>query len=282
MVDTEKVEVIDKDDSTKYKRPKYVNTTILENNSKPAFIMRIAGGLIDAFCMILVVFGLYYLFTLSSMGNGLRKYSREMLLIQDNYKVSELIEGSGETYGHKVHENEEGYASYTSYTVHDADETGYKYVVIDNENISKEVADAYKAAVKNDKYYSDCSFNYRLVEYGITMLAGFISTSIFLLVIPLTNKRRATLGKLFAGTMLIDSKYIVPAKWYQIVGRYSFQFLIEGALPYLFISFYTVLAIPALLVLIMLFSRKEGRTLHDYVSRTKVIDRRTFVPLSDL
>ena len=282
MIKEENVEVVNKDDSIKKERPKYVNTTILEDNSKPPFIMRIAGGMIDAFCMIAVVFGLFLLFNISPLANPLKKYNREMLIIEDNYKVTELIEGSGETYGHKVHENEEGYAAYTSYIVHDADETGYKYVVVNDENVSKEVQQAYIKAVNNDKYYSDCSFNYRLVEYGIYMLAGFISTSAFLLVIPLTNKRRATLGKLFAGTMLIDSKYIVPAKWYQVVGRYSFQFLIEGALPFLFINWFTALAMPALLVIIMLFSRKEGKTLHDWVSRTKVIDKRTYVPLSEL
>lgn len=279
MEENKSVEVVD--EPLKKERPKYVNTTTLEDNSKPPFIMRIAGGFIDTLLMVGVTFGLFMLFTISPMGNGLKKYNREMIIVEDNYKVTELVEGSGETYGHKVYENEEGYSAYTSYVVHDADETGYRYVVVNNESISKEVQDAYKVAVNKDKYYSDCYFNYRLIDYGITMLAGFISTSAFLLVIPLTNKRRATLGKMFAGTMLIHSKYIVPAKWYQVVGRYSFQFLIEGALPFLFINWFTVGAMPLLLVIIMLFSRKEGKTLHDWVSRTKVIDRRTYVPLSE-
>ena len=265
----------------KSERKKFVNTTNLPNNSKPHFMMRIAGGLIDLACTTLLTFGLYFLLTLSPMGNASKHYTNEMIRIQDDYKVTELVEGSGETYGHKVHENEEGYGAYTTYLVHDADETGYKYVVVDNEQISDEVKTAYTTAVKNDKTWSDYNFNRRLIEYGLTMLAGFVSLSGFLLVIPLTNKRRATLGKLFAGTMLIHNKYMVPAKWYQVVGRFTFQYLIEGALIYLFIGYWTVLAVPVVLFLISVISKKSGRTLHDYVSVTKVIDKRTYIPLSD-
>ena len=108
---------------------------------------------------------------------------------------------------------------------------------------------------------------------------------IFLLMVPLLNKRRATLGKLFAGTQLINSKYYVPAKWYQVLGRFFFQFIVEGALPYLFLSGFTIilpiLLIPGVLFIITLIDRKNGRTLHDFVSVTKVIDKRTYIPLSE-
>lgn len=254
---------------------------ILKPNSKPFWSMRIAGGLIDLFLMFLATMGLFYAFSSSPMGNSLRNYSREMALIAEDYKLVEFIEGSDETVGYKVHENQPEFAGYTTYLVHDADETGYKYVVINNGNISKELQSAYTKAVKADKKYSNLSFDYQLVEYGITMLAGFISMATFLLVIPLCNKRRASLGKLFAGTQLINSKYQVPAKWYQVTWRFIFQFLIEGALPYLFIYGWTTLAMPILLFIISLIDREHGRTLHDFVSRTKVIDKKTFKPLSE-
>lgn len=256
------------------------NIKELPPNTKAHWSMRIAGGLIDLCLMFMSTIGLFFLIGLTPLANGMKKYQNLMVMVQDNYKVTELVEGSDETYGHKVYENEESYASYSKNLVHAADETGYQYVVVDNETISEEVAKAYAAAVKADADYSTYSFNYRLIEYGLTMLAGFVATAVFLLVIPLTNKRRATVGKLFAGSQLIDSKYQTRAKWYQVMGRYSFQFLIEGALPYLFISGWTAIAIPALLLLISLINKKDGRTLHDLVSRTKVIDKRTYLPLS--
>ena len=115
------------------------------------------------------------------------------------------------------------------------------------------------------------------------MLGAFISMGLFTIMVPLLNKRRASLGKLAAGTMLINSKYQVPAKWYQIVGRFLFSFFIEFALPYLFcsgISIFLMFIVPTLLFIISLIS-KQGRTLHDFISRTKVIDFKTFVPLSE-
>ncbi len=260
---------------------KYFNTTNLPDNSKPHFMMRLASGLIDLCLLVLTIFGLFYLFSMTPIGNGLKKYNREMILIQDQYKITELVEGSDETYGRKVYENEEDYKAYMSYIVHDADETGYRYVVINNENIPQEVVNAYNAAVKADKTYSDYSFNYRLIEYGITMLAATVSSSIFLLTIPLVNKRRATLGMLFAGSQLIHHKYFVPAKWYQILGRFFFQLLIELALPYLFLSGFTMLVVPLILLIISAIDRKNGRTLHDFVSVTKIIDKRTYIPLSE-
>ena len=264
---------------------KHVNTTTLPDNSKPHFMMRIAGGLIDLCCLVLAIFGLFYLLTLSPMGNGLRENKEAMVFIQDKYKVTELVEGSGETYGHKVYENDPAYGAYTTYLVHEADETGYKYVVVDNETISDEVKAAYKAAVSADETYKNCAFDYNLIQYGITCLAGFISMGIFLLMVPLLNKRRATLGKLFAGTQLINSKYFVPAKWYQVLGRFLFQFVVEGAIPYLFLTGVTIivpiLLIPAVLFIITLIDHKNGRTLHDFVSVTKVIDKRTYIPLSE-
>ena len=265
--------------------PKHVNTTTLPDNSKPHFMMRIAGGLIDLCCIVLAIFGLYNLFAISAMGNGIRENQHAIMYVSDNYKVQELVEGSGETYGHKVYENDPSYGLYTTYVVHEADSTGYKYVVIDNETISDEVKAAYKAALSKDETYKNCSFDIRLIQYGITCLSGFISMGIFLLMVPLLNKRRATLGKLFAGTQLINSRYFVPAKWYQVLGRFLFQFFIEGALPYLFLTGFTIilpiLLIPGVLFIITLFDRKNGRTLHDFVSVTKVIDKRTFIPLSE-
>jgi uncharacterized RDD family membrane protein YckC len=247
-------------------------------NKPSGWIMRVAAGLIDFCLIVLSIFGLNQIFNNTGMGHAADKLRVQMILIQDEYKLDHLVEGSDETYGHKVYEGEEEYSNYTTYVVHTDEEINY--VVVNNETISKEVITAFNKAVKSDKTYSNLSFDYRLINYGISMLSCFIAQSIFLLTIPLVNKYRATPGKLLAGTMLINNKYETPARWYQIVGRFSFQYIIESALPYLFLNMWVLIVVPAVLFLITLTNKKR-RTIHDFVSRCRVIDKRTFTPISE-
>ena len=151
---------------------------------------------------------------------------------------------------------------------------------MNNETISAEVIKAFNNAVKKDKTFSNLSFDYRLINYGISMLSCFIAESIFLLTIPLVNKYRATPGKLLAGTMLINNKYETAARWYQIVGRFAWQYIIESALLYLFLNMWVLLVAPLVLFLITLTNKKR-RTIHDFISRSRVIDKRTYTPISE-
>lgn len=253
-----------------------------EYNKKPFWTARIAGGLIDLCLLFLSVLGLNQLFLMTPIGAKLQYYTNEMVLIQDEYKLKTLVEGSDETYGHKVYENEDAYPTYKGYLVHDPDETEYCYIVVNNSTISTEVSNAYNKAIKADKTYNNYMFDYRLITYGVTMLSGFIAEAVFLLTIPLVNKRRATIGKFAAGTQVVDSKYQTPARWFQIVGRFAWQFIIESALIYLFLNsmILMVLITPVALFLITLLNKK-GKTLHDFISRTMVIDKKTFLPINN-
>ena len=58
------------------------------------------------------------------------------------------------------------------------------------------------------------------------------------------------------------------------------MFLVESCLPYFFLAEYTLLVVPLILVIILLFN-KDNRTLHDFVSQVKVIDKRTFVDTTE-
>ena len=255
----------------------------LEPNKKPHFMMRIAGGVIDVCLFFLAVFGLSKLFTVTPLTDSYKNYANQITMVADSYKLTPLVEGSEETYSYKLYESEENYSDNTKNKIIYFDEEKQShYVVVDNQNISDEVKKATDSAITSDKNYKNLSFDYRLVEYGLMMLAGFIAGSILLLLVPLLNKRRATLGKLAAGTMLINSKYETRARWYQIVGRFAFQYLIEWAALYLLISSMLLyfLIVPAALYLISLFSKK-GRAIHDFVSRTMVIDAKTFLPLEE-
>lgn len=253
-----------------------------EANKKASVAGRIAGGLIDISLLFMSIFGLSRLFLATPMTNPLRDYESKINTVIDKYKLTPLVEGSDETVAHKVYEGEEGYTTKDHNVYLDEDKNQY-YVVIDNETISTEVSLATSNALKADKEYKNLSFDYSLMEYGYMAIAGFIAEAVFLLVVPLVNKRRATLGMLAAGTMLVDSKYQTRARWFQVVGRFAFQFIIESALIYLFLSSFLLvfLIVPTVLFLISLIDRKKGRTLHDFISRTMLIEAKTFLPITE-
>lgn len=273
LASKEELKQFDKDEAIRIQGP----------NHKPHFMMRIAGGVIDVCLFFLAVFGLSRLFMVTPITSSLKNYENQITMVVDNYKLTPLVEGSEETYSYKLYETEENYSNNTKNKVIYFDEEKQShYVVVDNQNISEAVQKATDKAFKADKNYKNLSFDYSLVEYGLMMLAGFIAGSILFLLVPLVNKRRATLGKLAAGTMLINSKYETRARWYQIVGRFAFQYLIEWAALYLLISSMLLyfLIVPIVLYIISLFNKK-GRAIHDFVSRTMVIDAKTFVPLEE-
>ena len=251
-------------------------------NVKASVIGRIAGGLIDTSLVFMSIFGLSRLFLATPMTNPLRDYEAKINTVIDTYKLTPLVEGSDETVAHKVYKTEEGYTEKDHNVYYDEAVSEY-YVVIDNETISSEASLATSKAIKSNGEYKNLSFDYSLMEYGYMALAGFIAYAVFLLIVPLVNKRRATLGKLAAGTMLIDSKYQTRAKWYQVVGRFAWEYLIEAALIYLFLSsmLLHLLIVPTVIFIITLIDRKKGRTLHDFVTRTMVIESKSFLPLSE-
>ena len=257
--------------------------------NKPAYwAQRIASGIIDMCLLFLASWGLYQLFLLSGLGDSLKVETRAMQEVADYYKLEPLTE-SGETYGYKLYFGEEGYddEKYQNYIVYTEAETEKQYKVVDYPEVTDACVAAYKKAVVENPKYSNASFNYQLKNYGIVVLAGGIAEVVFLLVIPLTNKSRATVGKLAAGLMVINKKYQVEARWYQMVGRLIWTLSIESALPLLFVKIGSLsptislmLVVPPILFIITLLN-KDRCTLHDFVARTRVIDKRTYVPLNE-
>ena len=263
---------------------------VITDPNRPAHrSQRIAAGLIDLCLLFLSVWGLYRAFISSGLGDSLRQESIRMQRVADQYKLVTLLPDSEETYGYKLYEGEEGYddEKYQNYIVY-PDVEGRNYKVINYPGVTDELAAAYEKAVTNDQTYKSSLFNYQMCDFGIIALAGGISETVLFLVIPLLNKNRATLGKLSAGLQVINSKYIVRAKWYQMTGRYLWVYAVESALPLLFLpsvgflsnTIMTFTVVPIVLFLITL-TNKDRRTLHDFVCRTRVIDKRTFVPLDE-
>ena len=251
--------------------------------NRPAhWSQRIAAGIIDICIIFMAIFGLYRLFVITALGNGMRDNFYEMQRIRDNYKLVALLPESDETIGYKLYETDPSFndEKYKDYVIYNYGETPYKIVNFDSSTDA--LKQAYVNAVTNDQYYKNYSFNYRLCDFGVMALAAAVSETIFLFVVPLINKRRATLGKLAAGIQVIHYRYQIEATWYQMLGRFLWVYIIETVLPYLIISNALILAlvVQPLMFVITLFT-KDHRTIHDYISRTMVIDKRTFIRLTE-
>lgn len=257
---------------------------VVEPNKAAHWSMRIAGALIDICLIFLGLMGFRYLFNMTPMGTALNDNNYAALRISDDYKLQHLVEGSDETFGHKLYEGEEKYDVYikNGYLEYQEEDTLKKYVVVVNDNPSKEIQSAFSKAVNADERFKNYTFNARLIEFGIVAISGTCSEIIFVLAIPLISKKRQTIGKMAAGTMVINSHYQSEAKWYQMLGRFFFILIIESLIPCFFISsvIWTPVVVSIILFLISL-TNKDRRTIHDFVCRTKVINKRTFVKLAD-
>jgi len=242
-------------------------------NSKPNFPTRAVGGLID----ILLVFILFIAFQSMIMATPMRDsynhFRNQVIEVQDEYKLST-------DYGHKVYEGEQDYSKYEQY-LHHEDEQGI-YVVVNNTNLTEETIKKYTEALKGDNRYNAALFNYKLIDYGFTMFEVGIAEIILLLIIPLVNKRRATIGKFAANSALFYPRRETYAKWWQILLRFFFSLIVETAFPALFLnSVFVMLIVIAINLIVMLISKNTFRTIRDYISTTMVIDNSTYKALID-
>ena len=146
------------------------------------------------------------------------------------------------------------------------------------EEFAKEEYESYTTKVKESDDYKSANFNMRLMNYLIILLSGGVVEILFLFIIPLLNKRRATLGEIFSEQGLFSIKYEEYARWYHLLIRFLFIFIFESALPYLFLDFYSFIVMPVLFLIIASIGSK-GRNLHDLISRTMKIDKKSYTPL---
>ena len=250
-----------------------------EYNKKPRLLARILSALVDMFLIFLCGFFVMQIEMKTPISNDYRTLRDELITIVDNTKLDT-------SYGHKLYEDEENYSSYSNYHIYlESDDTnekcGKNYVVIDNSDNSDEVKSAYQTAIKENGTYQSKYLTYRAIYFGLTMIAVGSSELVLLFIIPLTNKRRATLGKYAAMTTLIHTNE-TNAKWWQILIRFLFVLIVESALPLFYLSeFGTIIVVGITNLVITLISRKTGRTLRDYVSFTRIIDKNSFKPINE-
>ena len=243
-----------------------------KENCNAPFILRFISLIIDTAIILLASFGFQQLLMLSPIKDSMEYQTHTMGEISDHYKlVSEI---GVMTY--LTDENRDQYKNYIIYT----DELGLEFVVTNVDNPTPDNVSKYKELIKNDPTYQTANSNYNRINYGVLCLVFFTSEIIFLLFVPLFNKRRATIGELCCSTLCFNVKRSVKANGLNLIGRFLFIFIIETALPCLILGELTLIFIPLIRIAVMAIS-KERRCLSDFVSHTMHIHKDNYYPVVD-
>ena len=244
-------------------------------NLKPRLLARVLTALVDIFLVFLLGFLLLTLELSTPISNKYNSLRSELIQMNDSAKLET-------NYGYKFYEDQEGYSRYiTIYTEYvetdtSSEKNGQKYVVLNNENISSEVKAAFEKSLKENAVYQDKFITYHAIYFGLEMLAIGSVELVMFFVIPLINKRRQSLGGFAAITCLISNKES-KVKWWQLLVRFLFILIVETALPLYFITQIGALLIVVVVnIVVMFISKNSYRTLRDYVSATRIIDKNTY------
>ena len=117
-------------------------------------------------------------------------------------------------------------------------------------------AEAISNALNGNDEYRNEVFAANLHGYILNSVACLGAETIFLLIIPLSNKNRATLGKQLTGVMVFDPRRQARATWYQAVFRFLFAYLFDSLTLYLFTGVLTFLLVPVLRLIQILLNKK--------------------------
>ena len=128
------------------------------------------------------------------------------------------------------------------------------------------------ASLNADAEYRDEVFTANLYGYLLKGLAVFLAEALFLLVIPLANRDRMTVGKRLTGIMPFNEKRQSRAAWFQLLYRFLFVFIIDSMVLYLFTGTLSFLAVPVLRLAEMLTIRKN-KTICDAVTGIMIIEK---------
>ena len=242
-------------------------TINIEMNSKPYLGKHLLSILFDVGILFLLFFLLNLGFLNSKVADAYHRHTQTYTQIEDKYKLE-----SGVGLKKWVDELE----NTGDFVVYLDEETSREYIVVVDKQASSEALTTYSKLLKEDESYQEAKFAAGLQSYAISVLSCSISEILLFLIIPLCNTQRATGGQLLTGISLISPGRQSYAKWYQIVGRFLFIFIIESCFIYLWVGIYTFFLIPILDLIVMLLN-KRNRSLMDYISGTMAIEKMSYM-----
>ena len=245
----------------------FSKTVELGENHKALWPKRLIAGALDAVLLFLTSYLLFFIANKTPIAGNARSYKEKMTIIEDEAKLD-----TGYGYKVVVNKGEEG-----GYLLHYDEANNEYYIVKNTEYPSSEITTEYKTIINANTEYSELQFSYSINNYGMLFGAGFIAELIFFFVVPVVNKRRATVGQLLCGLQLISTKRMDRAAWYQLLGRFFFIYIVESAIPYFIMGLWVIVVVPLATIIIRYFN-KENRSLYDFISFTRLIEAATFVP----
>ena len=136
-------------------------------------------------------------------------------------------------------------------------------------------AEAINESLRNNAYYLDEQFAANLHGYLLKALAGFLSLSAVVLVVPLVSPTRGTPGKLMTRIMPFSERKRTRASRGSIVARFLFIFFIESLFLYLFTGVYTFLLVPVIRLIEILLNKKN-KTICDAISGVMIIENLSY------
>ena len=131
-----------------------------------------------------------------------------------------------------------------------------------------------KALDQNETYQYEL-FAANLHGYLLKAGACFLSEALILLVIPLLNHNRQTLGKLMTGVMPFHETRQSRIKWYQVFFRFLLVFLFDSLVLYLLTGTLTFLLVAVLRLMEMLLNKKN-KTLWDAMTGVMIIEKLSY------
>ncbi|MBR5343954.1 MAG: RDD family protein [Oscillospiraceae bacterium] len=138
-------------------------------------------------------------------------------------------------------------------------------------------AEALSKALNADTEYRDELLAANLQGFLLKAAACFPAEALVLLVFPLSGKYRTTPGKRMTGIMPFNERRRSRATWPQIVYRFLFVFLIDSLFLYFFTGGdVTFLLVPVLRLTEMLLNGKDHKTVCDFVTGIKIIEKLSY------
>lgn len=249
------------------------NPIDIEPNSKPMLFKRILSYLTDLSITFVLFFCLNLLVLASPMANTLYKYKEEMIQYSDSAK---LETGYGNI--QYIEDNEvKSYEDDNYYVYKDNLDKNYIVKNLDKESLTSEIIEAYSAKM-NDQKFKDLKFGYDLHSFALVAFSFIVVESIMFLVVPLVNKKRATVGQMLCGVSLFAVKRMSYAKWYHVLFRFFYVLIVETLLAYLVSGIIGILCYMIISFIITILS-KNYKTIRDYISMTMLIDSNSYSPI---
>ena len=133
----------------------------------------------------------------------------------------------------------------------------------DLDKFYKEAWNTFYSELINSESYSSYNKKYAQIMTSNTTttytISIVISASLFFVIFPLLNKNGKTLGKLLFKISVVTDNYEKPNKLQVFIRQFFFVVL-------------NFLILPAIISVVISLFEKRGKSLHDYISSTRLID----------